>query len=77
MKKESLELVIKKQILTAWANILYKNSWIDYARLGKMVEMIEHPDRGKGNTKQDYIIRLPQLMVAGNTFQLTKYNGMI
>ena len=39
MKKESLELVIKKQILTAWANILYKNSWIDYARLGIMVDL--------------------------------------
>ena len=48
-KSESPELALKKQTLAAWANILYKNGWIDHARLGKMVELIEHLDRGKGN----------------------------
>lgn len=46
-KSESPEMALKKQTLTAWAHILYKNGWIDHARLGKMVELIEKLDQGK------------------------------
>lgn len=50
MKKSELpELALKKQTLTAWAHILYRNGWIDHTRLVKMVELIEQIDRGKGN----------------------------
>ena len=50
MKKSELpELALKKQTLTAWAHILYRNGWIDHTRLGKMVELIEHIDRVSGN----------------------------
>ena len=48
-KSESPELILKKQTLTAWAHILYKNGWIDHTRLGKMVELIEHIDLVSGN----------------------------
>lgn len=48
-KSESPELILKKQTLTAWAHILYKNGWIDHTRLGKMVELIEHIDHVSSN----------------------------
>ncbi|WP_295069100.1 hypothetical protein [Ruminococcus sp.] len=44
---DSPELALKKQTLTAWAHILYKNGWIDHTRLGKMVELIEQLDQSK------------------------------
>jgi hypothetical protein len=48
MKKSELpELALKKQTLVAWAQILYKNGWIDHTRLGKMIELIENLEKGK------------------------------
>lgn len=46
-KADSPEFILKKQTLTAWANILYKKGVIDAARLGKMTSMIERIDKGK------------------------------
>ncbi|WP_155250132.1 hypothetical protein [Ruminococcus flavefaciens] len=46
-KSESPELALKKQTLVAWAQILYKNGWIDHTRLGKMIELIENLEKGK------------------------------
>ncbi|WP_155250380.1 hypothetical protein [Ruminococcus flavefaciens] len=46
-KADSTELTLKKQTLTAWANILYKKGLIDAARLGRMTSMIERIDKGR------------------------------
>ena len=48
-KTESPELILKKQTLTAWANILYKRGIIDHVRLGKMVTLIERLEKGNRN----------------------------
>ena len=48
---DSPELALKKQTLTAWAQILYKNGWIDHTRLGKMIELIENLEKGKRYVK--------------------------
>ena len=44
---EPPELLLKKQILTAWAHIMYKNGQIDHTRLWKMIELIENLEKGK------------------------------
>ena len=46
-RTESPELTLKKQTLTAWAQILYKKGIIDCTRLGKMTELIERLDGRK------------------------------
>ena len=48
-KTESPELILKKQTLTAWANILYKQGIIDHVRLGKMVTLIGRLEKGNRN----------------------------
>ena len=48
-KADSTEVTLKKQTLTAWANILYKKGLIDVARLGRMTSMIERIDKGRKN----------------------------
>jgi hypothetical protein len=46
-RTESPELTLKKQTLTAWAQILYKKGVIDCTRLGKMMSLIERMDNRK------------------------------
>ena len=46
-RTESPELILKKQTLTAWAQILYKKGIIDCSRLGKMTALIERLDNRK------------------------------
>ncbi|EWM52603.1 hypothetical protein [Ruminococcus flavefaciens] len=48
-RTESPELILKKQTLTAWANILYKHGIIDHVRLGKMVTLIGRLEKGNRN----------------------------
>lgn len=46
-RTESPELILKKQTLTAWAQILYKKGIIDFTRLGKMTALIGRLDSYK------------------------------
>jgi hypothetical protein len=46
-RSESPEFALKKQTLTAWAQILYKKGYIDYSRLGKMIALIDRLDNSK------------------------------
>lgn len=46
-KTESPDLILKKETLTAWAKVLYKNGYIDNLRLGKMISLIDRLGKRK------------------------------
>ncbi len=48
---DSQELMLKKQTLSAWARILYRQGMIDFAKLGRMLALIDKLNESKPEGK--------------------------